>query len=164
MSTESNGPILITGAAGRVGAVGRTVTGLLLDRGLPVRALIRRDDDRAAALRAAGAEVVVGDLLDPADVFRAVEGSRRVYFGLSVSPGYLEATVTVAAVTALTNAVWAGDKEVVQLLLVRGADTDVTGGKFYPTILDYAVEYSSPEIVELLRKAGAKMSDRRPKP
>ena len=56
------GSILVTGAAGQLGAVGRTVTGLLLDRGLPVRAMVRREDDRAAALRAAGADVVVGDL------------------------------------------------------------------------------------------------------
>src|SRR3954463_11992678 len=91
-------PILVTGAAGQLGGVGRAVVGLLLERGLPVRALVRREDDRAAALRAAGAEVVVGDLLDPADVYRAVQGTRRAYFGMSVSPGYLEATVTMAAV------------------------------------------------------------------
>jgi uncharacterized protein YbjT (DUF2867 family) len=59
--------------------------------------MVRREDDRAAALRAAGAEVVVGDLLEPADVYRVVSGSRRIYFGMSVSPGYLEATVTMAA-------------------------------------------------------------------
>src|SRR6187397_3237462 len=88
--------ILITGAAGKLGAVGRTVTGLLLDRGLPVRAMVRREDDRATALRAAGAEVVVGDLLEPADVYRVVSGCRRVYFGMSVSGWYLEATVSVA--------------------------------------------------------------------
>src|SRR5688572_853947 len=93
-----NGSILVTGAAGQLGAVGRTVTGLLLDRGLRVRAMVRREDDRAAALRAAGAEVVVGDLLEPADVHRIVSGCRRVYFGMSVSAGYLEATVTMAAV------------------------------------------------------------------
>jgi NAD(P)H dehydrogenase (quinone) len=98
MNAERSEPILVTGAAGQVGAVGRTVTHLLLDRGLPVRALVRREDERAAALRAAGAEVVVGDLLEPADVYRAVRGTRRVYFGMSVSPGYLEATVTMAAV------------------------------------------------------------------
>ncbi len=92
------GPILVTGAAGQLGAVGRTVTGLLLDRGLPVRAMVRRDDDRAVALRAAGAEVVVGDLLEPADVHRVVSGCRRVYFGMSVSAGYLEAAVIMAAV------------------------------------------------------------------
>src|SRR5881296_3727858 len=93
-----NGPILVTGAAGQLGAVGRTVCGLLLDRGLPVRAMVRREDDRAAALRAVGAEVVVGDLLEPADVYRVVSGCRRVYFGMSVSAGYLEATVTMATV------------------------------------------------------------------
>jgi NAD(P)H dehydrogenase (quinone) len=90
--------ILVTGAAGQVGAVGRIVTGLLLDRGLPVRAMVRREDDRAAALRAAGAEVVVGDLLEPTDVYRAVNGCRRIYFGMSVVAGYLEAAVTIAAV------------------------------------------------------------------
>src|SRR3954453_11872609 len=98
-----NGSILVTGAAGQLGAVGRTVAGLLLDRGLPVRAMVRREDDRAASLRAAGAEVVVGDLIEPADVYRAVSGCRRVYFGMSVSTGYLEATVTMAAVARETG-------------------------------------------------------------
>jgi len=93
-----NEPILVTGAAGQLGAVGGTVSSLLLDRGLPVRAMVRREDERAASLRAAGAEVVVGDLLDPADVHRVITGCRRVYFGMSVSPGYLEATVTMATV------------------------------------------------------------------
>jgi NAD(P)H dehydrogenase (quinone) len=72
-----NGSILVTGGAGQLGAVGRTVTHLLLERGLPVRALVRREDGRADALRAAGAEVVVGDLLEPSDVYRAVGGTRR---------------------------------------------------------------------------------------
>jgi NAD(P)H dehydrogenase (quinone) len=90
--------ILVTGAAGKLGAVGRTVTSMLLDRGLLVRAMVRREDDRAAALRAAGAEVVVGDLLEPADVYRVVSGCSRAYFGMSVSPGYLEASVLMAAI------------------------------------------------------------------
>src|SRR5215470_11458738 len=93
-----NGLILVTGAAGQLGAVGRTVTDLLLERGLPVRAMVRREDARAAALRAFGAEVVVGDLLEPADVYRVVSGYRHVYFGMSVSPGYLESTVIMTAV------------------------------------------------------------------
>lgn len=93
-----NGLILVTGAAGKFGAVGRTVTSLLLERGLSVRAMVRREDDRSAALRAAGAEVVVGNLLEPADVYRVVSGCRRIYFGMSVSAGYLEASVTMAAV------------------------------------------------------------------
>ena len=60
MSLDS--PILVTGAAGRVGGVGGAVVELLRQRHLPVRALVRRDDARAAALRTLGAEVVVGDL------------------------------------------------------------------------------------------------------
>src|SRR5438105_15201562 len=93
-----NGPILVSGAAGQLGAVGRTVTGLLLDRGFPVRAMVRREDERAASLRAAGAQVVVGDLVEPGDAYRVVSGCRRVYFSMSPSAGYLEATVTMAAV------------------------------------------------------------------
>ena len=50
----NSGLILVTGAAGQLGAVGRSVTGLLLERKLQVRAMVRREDDRAAALRAAG--------------------------------------------------------------------------------------------------------------
>jgi uncharacterized protein YbjT (DUF2867 family) len=78
--------------------VGRTVVGLLRQRNLPVRALVRREDERATALRAIGAEVVVGDLTQAADVARALAGCRRMYFGMSVSAPYLEATVTAAAV------------------------------------------------------------------
>jgi len=52
--------------------------------------------------------------------------------------------------TALTNAVWGGHKDVVELLLRREASTDVSGGKFYRTILDYARANSRPEIVSLL--------------
>lgn len=55
--------------------------------------------------------------------------------------------------TALTNAVWAGDKEIVELLLKHGARTNVVGGKFYDTILGYARQHSSPEIVKLLETA-----------
>src|SRR5271169_6268875 len=76
-------PILVAGAAGRVGAVGRTVAELLRQRGLPVRALVHREDERAAGLRATGAEIVVADLTVPADVARAMEGCRRIYFGMS---------------------------------------------------------------------------------
>ncbi len=96
MSTSS--PILVTGAAGRIGGVGGLVVEALRRRGLPVRALVRREDERAEALRATGAEVVAGDLTRAADVARALEGCRRVYFGMSVSAPYLEATVTAATV------------------------------------------------------------------
>ena len=47
MSLDSSSPILVTGAAGRLGGVGRTVVELLRRRNLPVRALVHRDDERA---------------------------------------------------------------------------------------------------------------------
>ena len=64
--------------------------------GVPVRALVHHDDERAAALRAAGVDVVVGDLTRGADVVAALAGCHRAYFGMSVSPAYLEAAATVA--------------------------------------------------------------------
>jgi uncharacterized protein YbjT (DUF2867 family) len=91
-------PILVTGAAGRVGAVGRTLTELLLKHGESVRAMVRTEDERAQALRDMGAEVVVGDLLDLDSMHRVVDGVERVYFSMSVSQDYLAATVNVAAV------------------------------------------------------------------
>ena len=95
MPVES--PILVTGAAGRVGGVGAMVVERLRRRGMAVRAMVHREDERAAALRATGAEVVVGDLTAPVDVVRAMEACRRIYFGMSVSASYLEATAIAAA-------------------------------------------------------------------
>ena len=91
-------PILVTGAAGSVGAVGRTVTELLLAQSKAVRAMVRSDDERAQSLRNMGAEVVIGDLLDLESMHRAVAGCETMYFGMSVSDDYLAATVNAAAV------------------------------------------------------------------
>ena len=91
-------PILVTGAAGRVGGVGRTVTELLLKQGKAVRAMVRNEDERSQALRHMGAEVIVGDLLDLNSMHRAIAGCDMMYFGMSVSDAYLAATVNVAAV------------------------------------------------------------------
>ena len=81
-------PILVTGAAGRVGAVGRTVTELLLKEGKAVRAMVRTEDDRAQALRDLGAEVVVGDLLDLDSMHRAITACQTMYLR-HVGFGYL---------------------------------------------------------------------------
>ena len=100
MTTNSthDSPILVTGAAGDIGAIGRNLTAMLLDKGHKVRALVRREDERAEALRQLGAEVVQGDLTDLTSMHRAIAGVKRIYFGMSVSPTYLEATVNTAAV------------------------------------------------------------------
>ena len=91
-------PILVTGAAGRTGAVGRTVAEKLLKEGKAVRAMVRSEDERSQALRDMGAEVVVGNLLDLNSMHRAIAGCETMYFGMSVSNDYLAATVNAAAV------------------------------------------------------------------
>ena len=91
-------PILVTGAAGRVGGVGHLITELLLRQGRAVRAMVRNEDERARALRDIGASVVVGSLLDLDSMHRAIAGCETMYFGMSVSDTYLAATVNAAAV------------------------------------------------------------------
>jgi hypothetical protein len=53
------GPVLVTGAAVRVGDEGGPVVEASRRRDLSVRALVRRDDERVDGSRATGAEVVV---------------------------------------------------------------------------------------------------------
>lgn len=89
-----NNPILITGAVGNVGG---SVVKILRERGLPVRALVHRLDDRSQALKDMSAEVVVADLTNGRDVAHALNGCLRMYFGMSVSEPYLQATVIAAA-------------------------------------------------------------------
>ena len=94
----SGKPILVTGAAGRMGSIGRMLTQYLIERGEAVRALVRTEDERADALRQLGAEVIVGNLLDLDSMHRAIEGCESIYFSMSVADSYLAATVNAAAV------------------------------------------------------------------
>ena len=59
---------LVTGAGGGIGSVSRSVVELLIRDSATVRAMGHRDDDRAEAVRALGAQAVVGDLTEPQDV------------------------------------------------------------------------------------------------
>jgi hypothetical protein len=60
--------------------------------------MVRRNDDRSKALATLGAEIVKGDLRGSTDVGPVMEGCKRLYFGISLSPSYLEAMVDTAAV------------------------------------------------------------------
>ena len=94
---SNNTPILVTGAAGNVGSVGRGVVKLLRECDLPVRALVHRLDERSQVLSEMGAELVVADLTNGADVVRALRGCKRMYFGMSISSSSLQATAIAAA-------------------------------------------------------------------
>lgn len=91
---DTSSLVLMTG----VGGVGRKVLERLRAQDVPVRAMVRRDDERAADLRALGAEVVVGDLTKPETVAAALEGAGRMYFAMPVSPDHLLAATIVASV------------------------------------------------------------------
>jgi len=91
-------PILVTGAAGGTqGSTGRLITSLLLQQGIPVRALVHKLDSRPDELRQHGAEVVEGDLLNPASVQAAMRNVKRAYFTYPVADGLLGAAAIFAA-------------------------------------------------------------------
>ena len=69
--------VLVTGSTGRTGAA---VVAELLNAGYPVRALVRREDGRAAALRARGVEVVAADIVDAERMAAALRGVQRAYW------------------------------------------------------------------------------------
>jgi len=97
---------LITGATG---ATGGATAALLLDKGREVRAFVHREDERSAALRRRGAEVIVGDLLDFDRVRDALRGVSGAYFVYPIRPGLVQATAqfaqsaTEAGVGAIVN-------------------------------------------------------------
>jgi NAD(P)H dehydrogenase (quinone) len=101
-----NSTILVTGATG---ATGGNAVQALRNAGLAVRALVRKDDARTEKLRAVGADIVTGDLLDIDAVRAALAGVRAAYFVYPIVPGLLDATAYFAqaakevGVTAIVN-------------------------------------------------------------
>lgn len=65
-------PVLVTGATGNTG---RHVVAGLIAEGVPVRALVRREDHGLPD----GVEAVVGDVTDPGAVEAAAKGTRAAY-------------------------------------------------------------------------------------
>ncbi|MFD7697109.1 NmrA family NAD(P)-binding protein [Streptomyces sp. NPDC059805] len=86
--------VLVTGAGG----VGRLVIEDLRTHDVPVRVMVRRDDDRAAEFRRFGADVVLGDLTRPETVAAGLRDVGRMYFAMPVSRDHLLAATVVASV------------------------------------------------------------------
>src|ERR1700682_2157980 len=89
----TNTRVLVTGATGKIGGA---VAGQMLEKGVTTRALVQRDDGRAARLRALGAEVVVADMLDIQQVQAAVDGVDRLFFNSPYHPHALDSAVGFA--------------------------------------------------------------------
>ena len=69
---QTTHPSLLLEPAGNVGSVGRGVVKLLRERDLQVRALVHRLDERSQVLSEMGAELVVADLTNGADVLESI--------------------------------------------------------------------------------------------
>ncbi|MHA7685303.1 NmrA family NAD(P)-binding protein [Cupriavidus sp. PET2-C1] len=85
--------ILVSGATGRTGGA---AIDELLQMGKRVRAYVRSDDERAAALRARGVDIAVGDFTDIDAIRAAMEGVSSAYFLHPIAPGILGAAAYFA--------------------------------------------------------------------
>ena len=98
--------ILVSGATGRTGGV---AIDTLLEMGKRIRAYVRSDDERAAALRQRGVAIAVGDFTDIDHIRAAMEGISSAYFLHPIAPGIISAAAYFAqaakeaGVTAIVN-------------------------------------------------------------
>jgi NAD(P)H dehydrogenase (quinone) len=98
--------ILVSGATGLTGGA---AIDTLLAMGKRVRAYVRSDDERAAALRQRGVAIAVGDFTDIDHIRAAMEGISSAYFLHPIAPGiitaaaYFAQAAKEAGVTAIVN-------------------------------------------------------------
>ncbi|GAA2375386.1 NmrA family NAD(P)-binding protein [Dactylosporangium salmoneum] len=110
--------ILVTGATGKQGGV---TARRLLNLGWPVRALVREETaPAAAALAAAGAQIVRGDFDDPASLATALDGAAAVF---AIPPTTFERDLEVARGRALIDAAAAAGVEQVVFSTVASSST-----------------------------------------
>ena len=138
MSAEK---FLVTGPTGNTG---RYTIQRLLEKGLAVRALVHREDERSEALRVTGAEVVVGDLLDHDDAIRATAGTSAAYFCYPIRPGIIQATAYFA-----DAAKRAGLKAVINMSQISAREDSKSHAARDHWIAERVFDWSSVPIVHL---------------
>lgn len=69
--------ILVTTAFGKTGFA---TAAQLLEKGYPVRAMVRVSDNRSEKLRQLGAEIFAGNMADIVDMRQALAGIQRAYY------------------------------------------------------------------------------------
>ena len=85
--------IIVTGATGKTGSV---VVSELLQGGYPVRAMVRREDNRSARLKALGAEIAVADMSDAERVADALKDVQGAYYCPPFDPHMIQGAVAFA--------------------------------------------------------------------
>ena len=129
------------------------VCDVIIESGFPI--------DLSSALRLGKRDLAKKMIKEKPDMVKMVEVDSDLWgntspLGVAASQGdkemvelLLKAGAPVNAVTdrpnggpttALCNAVWAGHYEIAEVLCKAGADCNMTGGKFYHRLLDYALE------------------------
>ncbi len=92
--------ILVTGATGKTGSV---VVAELIKAGYPVRAMVRRQDDRSARLATQGAEIAVADMSDVERVADALKDVQRAYYCPPFDPYMLQGAMAFAVAAKETR-------------------------------------------------------------
>src|ERR1700736_5753571 len=85
--------IIVTGATGKTGSV---VVTELLKAAYPVRALVHREDQRSARLKAQGAEVAVVEMSDVERVADALKDVQRAYYCPPLDPYMIQGAAAFA--------------------------------------------------------------------
>jgi NAD(P)H dehydrogenase (quinone) len=86
--------ILVAGATGKTGSA---VVAQLLEKGYPVRAIVRSRDARSKRLERLGAETFVADLFDPDQLLEAMEGTVRAYYCPPLHPYMIQSAAAFVA-------------------------------------------------------------------
>ena len=85
--------IIVTGATGKTGSI---VASELLKAGYPVRAMVRRENDRSARLKAQGADIAVGDMSDVERISDALRDVQGAYYCPPLDPYMIQGAVAFA--------------------------------------------------------------------
>jgi NAD(P)H dehydrogenase (quinone) len=85
--------IVVTGATGKTGSVVATE---LLKAGYPVRAMVRREGERSARLKAQGAEIAIADMCDVERVADALRDVQGAYYCPPLDPYMIQGAVAFA--------------------------------------------------------------------
>jgi NAD(P)H dehydrogenase (quinone) len=85
--------ILVTGATGKTGSV---VVAELLKAGYPVRAMVRREDNRSAQLKAQGAEIAVAEMTDVERITDVLTDVQSAYYCPPFDPYMIQGAVAFA--------------------------------------------------------------------
>jgi NAD(P)H dehydrogenase (quinone) len=85
--------IIVTGATGKTGSA---VTTELLKAGYRVRALVRREDERSAPLKAQGAEIAVADMSDVERIADALSDVQGAYYCPPLDPHMIQGAAAFA--------------------------------------------------------------------